>query len=50
MSQYAIFKLADKYGINHNTAGLIWEFCDTPAEYEQALEDYANGEGFVLID
>ena len=50
MSQYAVYKKADEFGISHATASFIWSYCETPEEYEQALEDYANGYGFSIID
>lgn len=50
MSRYSINKLADEFGVAHSTAMLIAETCEDRGEFIEALEAFANGEGFVLID
>ena len=50
MSRYSINKAADERGIAHSTAMLIWEATQDPDEFISALDDYANGYGFSLID
>ena len=50
MSKYMQNKKADEFGVSHATAALIYESCETVDEFLSALEAYANGEGFTLVD
>ena len=50
MSQYAIYKAADERGVSHRTANLIWEATGDPDDFIAALDDFASGYGFTLID
>ena len=50
MSKYMQNKYADSYGVAHSTAALIYESSETVEEFLSALEAYAAGEGFTLID
>ena len=50
MSRYSINKAADERGISHATAMLIFECSESVDDFIAALDAYADGDGFVLID